>query len=84
LIKPEVLELYDKACDYFIRELTAMAWRRVESDGRKTIQKADIEAAVCDDSIYDFLIDIVPRPEPTQPKVEPVAKPVRSLISYVH
>eukprot|EP01122_Echinamoeba_exundans_P009877 TRINITY_DN3553_c0_g1_i1.p1 TRINITY_DN3553_c0_g1~~TRINITY_DN3553_c0_g1_i1.p1 ORF type:complete len:446 (-),score=110.27 TRINITY_DN3553_c0_g1_i1:141-1478(-) len=74
LIKPEVLELFDKACEYFIRELTAMAWRRVESEKRKTIQKADIEAAICDDSIYDFLIDIVPRPEPNPPKAESSSK----------
>lgn len=64
MIKPEVLELFEKACELFIRELTAMTWRRVEALGRRIIQRSDIEATICEDSMYDFLIDIVPRPEP--------------------
>jgi histone H3/H4 len=63
MISAEVLDLFSKACEIFLRELTLRAWLNTDENKRKTLQKNDIAMAVAKTDIYDFLIDIVPRDE---------------------
>lgn len=61
MISQEAPVLITKACELMIKELTIRAWRHTERSRRRTLQRADIHAAVGEDESFDFLIDIVPR-----------------------
>jgi len=63
MISAEVLDLFARACDCFIQELTLRAWMCTEDQRRKTLTRSDIATAIQRTHIYDFLIDIVPREE---------------------
>lgn len=67
MISAEVLDLFAKACEIFVKELSFFSWINTEENKRKTLQKNDVCNAVSKVDIYDFLIDIVPREE-TKPK----------------
>ena len=54
--------LIAKASEFLIEELTLRAWLHAESHRRKTLQKNDIGNATLQSDMFDFLIDIVPRP----------------------
>jgi hypothetical protein len=54
--------LIAKASEFLIEELTLRAWLHAESHRRKTLQKIDIGNATLQNDMFDFLIDIVPRP----------------------
>jgi hypothetical protein len=54
--------LIAKASEFLIEELTLRAWLHAESHRRKTLQKIDIGNATLQNEMFDFLIDIVPRP----------------------
>ena len=55
--------VFAKACEIFILELTLRAWNFTAKHKRRTLQRNDVALAVADFDMFDFLIDIVPRPE---------------------
>eukprot|EP00586_Coscinodiscus_wailesii_P006022 CAMPEP_0172490464 /NCGR_PEP_ID=MMETSP1066-20121228/20889_1 /TAXON_ID=671091 /ORGANISM="Coscinodiscus wailesii, Strain CCMP2513" /LENGTH=197 /DNA_ID=CAMNT_0013258935 /DNA_START=298 /DNA_END=888 /DNA_ORIENTATION=+ len=61
MIAGEAPVLLEKACELLVRELTVRAWRHTERCRRRTLQRQDVHAAVGENEVYDFLIDIVPR-----------------------
>ncbi|KAG0302671.1 hypothetical protein BGZ99_002926, partial [Dissophora globulifera] len=54
-------------CEIFICEITRRAWLHAEENKRRTLQRSDVASAVSKSDQFDFLIDIVPREEPTKP-----------------
>ncbi|KAH7280717.1 hypothetical protein KP509_36G010900 [Ceratopteris richardii] len=63
MIAAEAPVLFAKACEMFILELTLRSWIHTEENRRRTLQKNDIAAAIPQNEIFDFLVDIVPRDE---------------------
>lgn len=61
MISQEAPMLMTKACELLIKELAVRAWQHTERNRRRTLQKADLHAAVGESEVFDFLIDIVPR-----------------------
>ena len=61
MIAGEAPLVMTKACELLVKELTIRAWRHTDISRRKTVQRADVHAAVHESEIFDFLIDIVPR-----------------------
>jgi histone H3/H4 len=61
MISAEAPTLMTKACELLIRDIVTRAWKHTDSNRRKTLQRADIHAAVGESEVFDFLIDIVPR-----------------------
>lgn len=61
MISAEAPLIMSKACELFIKEVTARAWQHTERNRRRTLQKQDVHAAVGESEDFDFLIDIVPR-----------------------
>lgn len=61
MVSAEAPTLMTKACELFIQEIATRAWKHTSNNRRKTLQRADIHAAVGDNEVFDFLIDIVPR-----------------------
>ncbi|GAB5032072.1 nuclear transcription factor partial [Nannochloropsis oceanica] len=59
MISAEVLVLFAKACEMFILELTIRAWCYSERSKRRTLQREDIQAAIANADILDFLVNIV-------------------------
>lgn len=58
MISAEAPVLFAKACEMFILELTLRAWGNSEKCKRKTLQKEDIESAIRNTDIFDFLVDL--------------------------
>lgn len=50
--------LFAKACEIFILEMTLRAWGAAEKSKRHTLQKEDIEAAIKNTDIFDFLVGL--------------------------
>lgn len=50
-----------KACELMVKDLTLRSWRHTDHNRRKTLQRGDVQAAVGESEIFDFLIDLVPR-----------------------
>ena len=50
--------LFAKACEIFILEMTLRAWGAAEKSKRHTLQKEDIEAAIKNTEIFDFLVGL--------------------------
>jgi len=61
MIAGEAPILLGKACEFLVKELAIRGWRHTERNRRRTLQKQDIQSAVGESEVYDFLIDIVPR-----------------------
>ncbi|KAE9528700.1 hypothetical protein AGLY_012275 [Aphis glycines] len=59
----ETTIMLSKAIEMFIREITLRGWRHTEDKHRRTLMKNDISEAVAGYDQFDFLIDIVPKPE---------------------
>lgn len=53
----------------FIADLTCRSYLHASANRRRTIQRSDVVAAVGLSNIFDFLVDIVPRPNATQAAV---------------
>jgi histone H3/H4 len=75
MISQEAPMLMTKACELLVKELTVRAWQHTERNRRRTLQRADLHAAVGESEVFDFLIDIVPRvaslgPPARQPAVD--------------
>jgi histone H3/H4 len=60
MISAEAPVLFAKACEIFILELTLRSWCFSEKSKRRTLQKDDIEAAIQDTPIFDFLVGLQP------------------------
>nr|CAD1820186.1 unnamed protein product [Ananas comosus var. bracteatus] len=67
MISAEAPVLFAKACELFILELTIRSWLHAEENKRRTLQRNDIAAAITRTDVFDFLVDIVPRPGPDDP-----------------
>ena len=61
MIAGEAPLVMTKACELMIKELSLRAWKHTDNNRRKTLQRADVHAAVGESEIFDFLIDMVPR-----------------------
>jgi nuclear transcription factor Y gamma len=58
MISAEAPVLFAKACEMFILELTLRSWCVSEKNKRRTLQKEDIEAAIKNNEIFDFLVGL--------------------------
>lgn len=58
MISAEAPVLFAKACELFILELSLRGWGASEKSKRRTLQKEDIDAAIRNTDIFDFLIDL--------------------------
>ncbi len=63
MISAEAPVLFAKACEMFILELTLRAWGNSEKCKRKTLQKEDIDSAIRNTDIFDFLVDLPQDPD---------------------
>ncbi|OAE18530.1 hypothetical protein AXG93_625s1200 [Marchantia polymorpha subsp. ruderalis] len=94
MISAETPVLFARACEMFIEDLTARAWKKAQESGRRTVNKSDIVQIVSGTKILDFLDDILPpewasgskpeqdRMEETPPKPFPDADKT-SRLSFV-
>lgn len=73
MIAGETPILMEKACEFMVKELTLRAWHHTEQNKRRTVQKHDVHAAVGENEMFDFLIDIVPRAPAPAPAPPPTA-----------
>ncbi|PWN88660.1 histone-fold-containing protein [Acaromyces ingoldii] len=62
MISAEAPILFARACEIFIADLTCRSYLHASANRRRTIQRSDVVAAVGLSNIFDFLVDIVPRP----------------------
>ncbi|DAZ93066.1 TPA: hypothetical protein N0F65_008860, partial [Lagenidium giganteum] len=58
MISAEAPVLFAKACEMFILELTLRSWGYSEKNKRRTLQKEDIQTAIRNTDIFDFLVDM--------------------------
>lgn len=58
MISAEAPVLFAKACEIFILELSIRAWGAAEKCKRRTLQKEDIEEAIKNTDIFDFLVGL--------------------------
>jgi nuclear transcription factor Y gamma len=58
MISAEAPVLFAKACEMFILELSLRGWGEAERAKRRTLQKEDIEAAINNTDIFDFLVGL--------------------------
>lgn len=58
MISAEAPVLFAKACELFILELSLRGWGASEKSKRRTLQKEDIDAAIRNTDIFDFLVDL--------------------------
>ena len=72
MISSDAPILLARACEMFIQDLTLRSWNSTEETKRKTLQKADISAALSTTDLFDFLVDIVPREKPVISNVMPI------------
>lgn len=71
MISADAPMLFSKAAEMFILELTLRSWMHTELSNRRTLQRADIANAICDNQVFDFLLDVVPREEEERMKLLP-------------
>lgn len=58
MISAEAPVLFAKACELFILDLSIRAWGAAEKTKRRTLQKEDVDAAIKNTDIFDFLRDL--------------------------
>lgn len=58
MISAEAPVLFAKACELFILDLSIRAWGAAEKSKRRTLQKEDIDAAIHNTDIFDFLVNL--------------------------
>lgn len=58
MISAEAPVLFAKACEIFILELSIRAWGAAEKSKRRTLQKEDIDEAIKNTDIFDFLVNL--------------------------
>lgn len=62
MISAEAPVLFAKACEMFILELSLRGWGAAEKSKRRTLQKDDIDAAIKNTDIFDFLVGLPSAP----------------------
>ncbi|KAG0493711.1 hypothetical protein HPP92_004705 [Vanilla planifolia] len=67
LISCEAPLVFSKACELFIQELTARAYKVTVQGKRRTLQKEDIATAIAATDVFDFLVDMVSVPLSARP-----------------
>lgn len=55
MISAEAPVLFAKACEFFILDLCIRAWGAAEKSKRRTLQKEDVDSAINNTDIFDFL-----------------------------
>ncbi|KIY65998.1 histone-fold-containing protein [Cylindrobasidium torrendii FP15055 ss-10] len=65
MIAADAPMVFCKACEIFIAEVTARAFLVADANKRRTLSRSDIAKAITKSDQFDFLIDIVPREEPS-------------------
>ena len=60
MISAEAPVLFAKACEMFVLEVSLRAWFASEKSKRKTLQKEDIDCAIRQTEIFDFLAGLQP------------------------
>lgn len=55
MISAEAPVLFAKACELFILDLSIRAWGAAEKTKRRTLQKEDVDAAIANTDVFDFL-----------------------------
>lgn len=55
MISAEAPVLFAKACEMFILELSIRSWGAAEKCKRRTLQKEDVDEAIKNTDIFDFL-----------------------------
>lgn len=55
MISAEAPVLFAKACEMFILELCIRSWGAAEKCKRRTLQKEDVDAAIKNTDVFDFL-----------------------------
>ena len=60
MISAEAPVLFAKACEMFILELSLRSWNCSEKSKRRTLQKEDVEMAIENTDIFDFLVGLQP------------------------
>eukprot|EP01040_Poterioochromonas_malhamensis_P003974 gene3974-4251_t len=55
MISAEAPVLFAKACELFILDLSIRAWGAAEKTKRRTLQKEDVDAAINNTDVFDFL-----------------------------
>ena len=60
MISAEAPVLFAKACEMFVLELSLRAWFASEKCKRKTLQREDIDYAISQTEIFDFLAGLQP------------------------
>lgn len=78
MISADAPVLLARACEMFIQDLSLRSWNCTEESKRKTLQKADISAALSTTDLFDFLVDLVPREKPLSSAMPPVNLPIIS------
>jgi len=58
MISAEAPVLFAKACEMFILELSLRSWNCSEKSKRRTLQKEDVEMAIENTDIFDFLVGL--------------------------
>lgn len=58
MISAEAPVLFAKACEIFVLELTIRSWGAAEKCKRKTIMKEDVDTAIKNTDIFDFLVNL--------------------------
>ena len=66
-VSKEVVELFGKAAELFVAELSLVSWMNVATT-KKIMQVSHISNAVAEYHTYDFLSGIVPEPTANKPK----------------
>mmetsp|Transcript_12662 Transcript_12662/g.33028 ORF Transcript_12662/g.33028 Transcript_12662/m.33028 type:complete len:340 (-) Transcript_12662:181-1200(-) len=84
MISAEAPVVFAKACELFINELTLRSWLHTQENKRRTLQRNDIAMAVTKSSMFDFLIDIVPREDiHTKTKADSMLQPEQMTQYYL-
>jgi nuclear transcription factor Y gamma len=77
MISQEVPLLFAKACELFALDLTRAAWQSRPKDSLRTLQRENLARAVARRKAFDFLLDVVPPPQPA-------AETTVSLLQQLH
>eukprot|EP01083_Nonionella_stella_P079640 218611_1 len=82
MISAEAPILFAKACELFVLDLTMRAWSKTDENRRRTLQRADVAAAIQKNEMFDFLIDIIPRETARPQTVQYPQQPQHQTVQY--
>ena len=67
MVSAEAVVVMGKACEMMMKELSVKAWIRTREGKRRTLQNKDIGSGLSESEVFDFLVDVLPRPKPLYP-----------------